>query len=168
MTSQPPAASVWDGIDARINRLFAELDSLNRQILDYNLRLGELADRLQRLVWPEPPSIDSEIENSSSGDGDIAEEHAIDTYYAYVQGKKMLSEIEVSKRLKEMETVSHVVACNEQEEWKCTVCMEGWEVDGRGGDEVKLLSCSHMYHTNCIAEWLAYKNLCPLCRSSVY
>ncbi|XP_031502409.1 probable E3 ubiquitin-protein ligase RHG1A [Nymphaea colorata] len=170
MAGRPPAPSAWDAIDARINRLLTELDSLNQQILDYNLRLSELAERLQRLVWSEPPSNFSEMEMSSSREGAIAEEQAVDTYYADVQ-RKVLSNVEVSRRLKEMTTVSHAVGCSsEQEEWMCAVCREGWEVEssGGGGDEVKLLACSHMYHTICIAAWLAYKNLCPLCRSSVY
>lgn len=45
----------------------------------------------------------------------------------------------------------------------CTICL----VDFIEGDNIKLLPCQHIYHCNCIMEWLYKNSLCPLCKRSV-
>ncbi|XP_009763138.1 E3 ubiquitin-protein ligase RING1-like [Nicotiana sylvestris] len=45
----------------------------------------------------------------------------------------------------------------------CTVCMEGFE-SSVGGKQV---SCSHVFHSNCLTNWLSLHNSCPLCRLQV-
>ncbi|KAJ6929150.1 E3 ubiquitin-protein ligase SIRP1 [Populus alba x Populus x berolinensis] len=42
----------------------------------------------------------------------------------------------------------------------CTVCMEEIE----GGSEATRMPCSHVYHSDCISQWLQTSHLCPLCR----
>uniref|UniRef100_A0A6N2L941 RING-type E3 ubiquitin transferase n=1 Tax=Salix viminalis TaxID=40686 RepID=A0A6N2L941_SALVM len=42
----------------------------------------------------------------------------------------------------------------------CTVCME--EISA--GKEVILMPCSHVYHSDCIVQWLQTSHFCPLCR----
>ncbi|CAB4320315.1 unnamed protein product [Prunus armeniaca] len=42
----------------------------------------------------------------------------------------------------------------------CTICMEDFE----GGAEVTRLPCLHLYHGDCIVQWLETSHLCPLCR----
>jgi tRNA A37 threonylcarbamoyladenosine dehydratase len=44
---------------------------------------------------------------------------------------------------------------------KCTVCQACFE----GEDDTRILNCNHVYHTDCIDNWLAnYNYLCPCCR----
>mmetsp|Transcript_23253 Transcript_23253/g.51028 ORF Transcript_23253/g.51028 Transcript_23253/m.51028 type:complete len:441 (+) Transcript_23253:179-1501(+) len=45
----------------------------------------------------------------------------------------------------------------------CRVCL-GEFVDG---DEVKRLPCGHMFHSNCIQEWLHRSTDCPICKANV-
>lgn len=45
----------------------------------------------------------------------------------------------------------------------CTVCMEGF---GSGG-AAKQVPCGHVFHENCISQWLSIHNSCPLCRRNV-
>ncbi|PKI51853.1 hypothetical protein CRG98_027771 [Punica granatum] len=45
---------------------------------------------------------------------------------------------------------------------KCSICQEEY-VDE---DEVGRLQCEHMYHINCINQWLRLKNWCPICKGS--
>lgn len=50
---------------------------------------------------------------------------------------------------------------------ECAVCMEPILQQHR----VSLLSCSHVYHENCLNSWIVYKNgveECPLCRQSFF
>lgn len=42
----------------------------------------------------------------------------------------------------------------------CTVCME----EITAGVEAIRMPCSHVYHSNCIVQWLQRSHLCPLCR----
>ncbi|KAL6280181.1 hypothetical protein ACE6H2_017062 [Prunus campanulata] len=41
----------------------------------------------------------------------------------------------------------------------CVICLEGM----LSGDQVTCLPCSHMFHANCIEQWLRYGHICPLC-----
>ncbi|KAF3791846.1 E3 ubiquitin-protein ligase RING1-like [Nymphaea thermarum] len=45
----------------------------------------------------------------------------------------------------------------------CAVCMEEFAVGSCG----KMMPCSHVYHEECIAAWLAGGGSCPLCRCRV-
>jgi len=46
----------------------------------------------------------------------------------------------------------------------CPICFE----DFRGGDQVTSLpKCGHIFHPNCINNWLVKSPLCPMCRGNV-
>ncbi|MCL7032054.1 hypothetical protein MKW94_023940 [Papaver nudicaule] len=45
----------------------------------------------------------------------------------------------------------------------CAVCLGEFE----DGDVLRLLSCDHVYHTDCIGKWLVSNSTCPLCRSEL-
>ncbi|KAF3790021.1 E3 ubiquitin-protein ligase [Nymphaea thermarum] len=45
----------------------------------------------------------------------------------------------------------------------CAVCMEEFASGACG----KMMPCSHVYHQECIALWLAEDGSCPLCRCRV-
>ena len=38
--------------------------------------------------------------------------------------------------------------------------------DSRGYD-IRRLDCGHMFHLNCIGEWLQNNNVCPVCRAHI-
>ena len=44
---------------------------------------------------------------------------------------------------------------------KCSICLNDII------DNKELLKCCHIYHKECIDEWLKTKNTCPLCRMKV-
>ena len=46
---------------------------------------------------------------------------------------------------------------------RCMICLNDYLV----GDVVKTLPCFHMFHPDCINEWLERSKLCPLCKTSV-
>jgi len=43
---------------------------------------------------------------------------------------------------------------------ECCVCFEEHKI----GDKVTRLSCAHIYHPHCIAQWLTKHFTCPICR----
>ncbi|KAL4193469.1 hypothetical protein AMTRI_Chr06g199530 [Amborella trichopoda] len=44
----------------------------------------------------------------------------------------------------------------------CTICLNKTEVEN-----VKVLQCSHTFHSRCIGIWVARKSSCPLCRCAI-
>ena len=45
----------------------------------------------------------------------------------------------------------------------CTICLE----KQIKGDDVCILQCCHMFHYQCIKQWMKYKKTCPLCRNNI-
>ncbi|KAJ9677272.1 hypothetical protein PVL29_022332 [Vitis rotundifolia] len=43
---------------------------------------------------------------------------------------------------------------------KCMICLEEFATES----EVSRMPCSHVYHEDCIIEWLERSHMCPLCR----
>ncbi|KAL8130464.1 hypothetical protein V2J09_019619 [Rumex salicifolius] len=50
----------------------------------------------------------------------------------------------------------------QQDEIKCSICQEEYEE----GNKIGKLRCEHMYHVECIENWLKLKNWCPVCKVS--
>ena len=48
----------------------------------------------------------------------------------------------------------------ENNKYQCTVCLENIEK----GDKITKLDCKHIFHTDCINEWVSRDNTCPCCR----
>ena len=47
----------------------------------------------------------------------------------------------------------------------CSICIE----DYLGGNEIRVLPCSHAFHCKCIDPWLTkYNRACPLCQRKVF
>ncbi|PON85065.1 43kDa postsynaptic protein [Trema orientale] len=51
---------------------------------------------------------------------------------------------------------------------QCSICLEEFSFDHNIGDDraqkLAKMPCSHVYHKNCIEEWLKTSHMCPLCR----
>lgn len=43
---------------------------------------------------------------------------------------------------------------------ECAICMEAFAE----GDKVRTLSCLHCYHADCVDQWLASSQTCPMCK----
>ncbi|XAR67051.1 hypothetical protein NMG60_11013467 [Bertholletia excelsa] len=45
----------------------------------------------------------------------------------------------------------------------CAVCMGSFQPNTKG----KQLTCGHVYHADCIINWLSVRSTCPLCRCKI-
>jgi len=48
----------------------------------------------------------------------------------------------------------------EEENKECSICLEVFQK----GNKIISLPCAHIYHNNCIKNWLLKKNFCPICK----
>ena len=46
---------------------------------------------------------------------------------------------------------------------QCIICMEEFEK----GEKVNLLPCQHIFHINCIKQWLLKQKTCPFCKKEI-
>ncbi|KAK0587295.1 hypothetical protein LWI29_020675 [Acer saccharum] len=71
---------------------------------------------------------------------------------------------QVKKRLEKMKIeVSNVTAEQQQACMCCMICLEEFSA----GSEATRTPCRHVYHHQCIAEWLEKSDSCPLCRCNL-
>ena len=52
----------------------------------------------------------------------------------------------------------------EEEGDKCTICLSEFEVD----EDVRRLPCFHLFHVECVDQWLGQNKRCPICRYSFF
>jgi len=52
--------------------------------------------------------------------------------------------------------------CSDEDDdtFECTICLT--EVEE--GDRVGILSCQHIFHAECLQQWISRRNVCPLCQ----
>lgn len=66
-------------------------------------------------------------------------------------------------------TMIPVHSLNEQQKDGCVICMRNFTNNKPSTRSfVKRLKCSHVYHSECLNQWLNKEITCPLCRTSLY
>jgi hypothetical protein len=55
------------------------------------------------------------------------------------------------------------LATKEDTDYTCVICKLNIEEK----EKIHQLECKHIYHENCIAQWVMYKSECPVCRHSI-
>ncbi|KAJ0979345.1 hypothetical protein J5N97_014819 [Dioscorea zingiberensis] len=73
-----------------------------------------------------------------------------------------LSEEAISKNLRHTIYCSSDQTLDDQQEERCTICLEEYEDRANLG----VLNCRHEFHFCCIKQWLQIKNVCPICKAS--
>ena len=57
-----------------------------------------------------------------------------------------------------------ICECAAQNPGQCPICLVDLDV---GDTESKQLSCTHMFHTDCINNWTNISQTCPICRANL-
>lgn len=70
-----------------------------------------------------------------------------------------LSEEVIIKSMKQRKHISFMAISTQNVE-PCCICQEEYDT----GDNIGSLDCGHDFHTDCIKQWLAQKNICPICK----
>ncbi|KAK1439935.1 hypothetical protein QVD17_05760 [Tagetes erecta] len=70
-----------------------------------------------------------------------------------------LSEEVILKSMKQRKHIAFM-AISAQSLEPCCICQEEYDT----GDNIGSLDCGHDFHTDCIKQWLAQKNICPICK----
>lgn len=72
-----------------------------------------------------------------------------------------LSEEMILKRMKQRKYI-HTMSDDQTDNEPCCVCQEEYN----DGEDLGTLDCGHDFHKECIKQWLAQKNLCPICKTT--
>jgi hypothetical protein len=51
----------------------------------------------------------------------------------------------------------------DEETFDCTICLS----EVCDGEDVGVLSCHHLFHVDCLREWMLRRNACPLCQTEI-
>lgn len=51
----------------------------------------------------------------------------------------------------------------EEEADKCTICLSEFEIE----EDVRRLPCMHLFHVECVDQWLGQNKRCPICRVDI-
>jgi hypothetical protein len=68
--------------------------------------------------------------------------------------------VDIEQSIKESK--ENLVDEDDDESFDCTICLAS--VDD--GDKVGILPCSHIFHAECLAQWIQRRNVCPLCQTA--
>ena len=47
---------------------------------------------------------------------------------------------------------------------KCVICLNGFNI----GDKESTLPCMHIFHYNCLKNWMYEQTWCPICKSEIF
>ena len=56
-----------------------------------------------------------------------------------------------------------VMKNEENEKEKCTICLSDFEEQ----EDVRRLPCMHLFHIECVDQWLPMNKRCPICRVDI-
>ena len=63
--------------------------------------------------------------------------------------------------IKNLNSNSKLHLCKKEVE--CSICLQKIKIN----DIVRITSCKHQFHSNCIDRWLEEKPFCPLCKTNL-
>jgi hypothetical protein len=83
-------------------------------------------------------------------------------------GGTLLSRAKAAGLLKVVTYLESQGAKSETIEKTCAICFENiTSPPAREEESERILDCSHIFHRECIGEWLIQRHNCPLCRAHV-
>ncbi|XP_059637787.1 uncharacterized protein LOC132279765 [Cornus florida] len=81
--------------------------------------------------------------------------------YLHIEPTPTHEPADVLKEIEGAVKVNRVIDGQRSPADKCRICLQGFLM----GTDVATTPCSHVFHSNCIFEWLPQTNSCPVCES---
>lgn len=72
-------------------------------------------------------------------------------------------QMERTDHIVEVETFKYSDIKNEIDDKDCSICLNEFDDDC----EISILTCTHIFHKDCLIEWGKYKQSCPVCREEI-
>ena len=77
----------------------------------------------------------------------------VDLFYDNYNNITVRNNVEVEKKLKKNKRIFY--------EKHCIICF----CEYKKNESIKILSCGHVYHENCINKWFLRSYTCPICNT---
>ncbi|XP_054719013.1 E3 ubiquitin-protein ligase arkadia-C-like [Uloborus diversus] len=93
----------------------------------------------------------------------------LEDYLRIVDQRRMAVNRGATQATIERNTLPHkykkIIKCNENDDnlEKCTICLCEFEDD----EDVRRLPCMHLFHIECVDQWLTTNKRCPICRVDI-
>jgi hypothetical protein len=150
-------ADIVDYIYSQLNNQFYNVSEITEQLFGYSNFYDNYAFRdfenIKTIVFKQLKKIfDSEERNNFLRD--IVEER-----YERNKVRLILTQEEIEK-LPSCVYENYALTIQENNK-QCSICFDDFEKTS----ECKSLKCNHIFHSNCVTEWLSnYSHKCPVCR----
>ena len=111
--------------------------------------------------------IANEINRSLSNDKTLREPVFVNVEVEFIKERRLVvpSDVPASFEVLQRLVEEHRVDLNRNIEAMCSICIE--DLSKSQQSIIEMPNCLHMFHQNCLFEWLGRKNSCPLCRRFV-
>ncbi|KAF8105975.1 hypothetical protein N665_0149s0005 [Sinapis alba] len=114
-------------------------------------------------------AIDQEINHSLATDESLREPVFVTVDISFIQDRRPidLKELSISvirRRLLKAQRIEPM-DLKEKSDIQCSICIE--DFSDTHENIIWMPQCKHMFHQDCLFEWLSRQNSCPLCRSTV-
>ncbi|CAH8387815.1 unnamed protein product [Eruca vesicaria subsp. sativa] len=111
--------------------------------------------------------IANKINRSLTKDRTLREPIFVNVHVEFVKERRLVlpSEVPASFEVFQRLVEEHRVDLKGDKETQCSICIE--DLSKSQQSIIKMPNCLHIFHQNCLFEWLSQKNSCPLCRSFV-
>ena len=78
--------------------------------------------------------------------------------------KKENKNVDIDKNLliDQIETIQYII--DNSTFFQCGICMDSFEEN----EKVKKLPCDHIFHTDCMGQWIQTKKTCPFCDQAIF
>ncbi|XP_045778846.1 E3 ubiquitin-protein ligase Arkadia isoform X1 [Maniola jurtina] len=110
----------------------------------------------------QPPHLHISIQPSVMGSGALATQMAALVRVAEAERRSARG---ASRAVIERNTYRHAYArpAPHHQDEKCTICLSIFEVDS----DCRRLPCMHLFHMECVDQWLSTNKHCPICRVDI-
>ncbi|KAJ3324270.1 hypothetical protein HDV06_000309 [Boothiomyces sp. JEL0866] len=131
--------------------------------LGADARSNEVRDRMLEALLTQLQSLDTGFQHFQQNSGDYALGNTFDQIITRLME---MHEAENKPPAASDDTVNALprLKFSDNEEHKeCPVCQDDYQID----EELVRLPCKHIFHPNCIINWLKLNGTCPVCRFSL-